>query len=142
MATAKAAAAPVPVTVPRAAAEHLHAEEASADAVVASLVLCSVSAQAPVLAEIRRVLRPGGTFAFYERVRSDRRFSPPSRTCWLRLAVVCRGCHPNRDTVAAIEAAGFAPVTTRRLNFAVHPLSPPVAHVLGAAVSPGPPASS
>lgn len=141
IATAKAESAPVPVEVRAGTAEHIPAGDGSADAVVASLVLCSVRAQAPVLAEIRRVLRPGGTLAFYEHVRSENRLLATVEDmltpAWQRLA---GGCHPNRDTGAAIEAAGFAPVTSRRFNFAVHPLSPPVAHVLGSAVNPGRPA--
>ncbi|TLM85763.1 class I SAM-dependent methyltransferase [Pseudarthrobacter sp. NamE5] len=143
IATAKAASATVPVTVRAGAAEHIPAEDASADALVSSLVLCSVGEQVPVLAEVRRVLRPGGTLAFYEHVRSNRPFfaaiEDMMTPAWQRFA---GGCHPNRDTVAAIEAASFAPVNSRRFNFAVHPLSPPVAHVLGTAVSSGPLASS
>ncbi|RKO25386.1 class I SAM-dependent methyltransferase [Pseudarthrobacter phenanthrenivorans] len=139
MAAAKAAAAPVPVTVVAAPGEHIPAADGSADAVVASLVLCSVGEQAPVLAEIRRVLRPGGILAFYEHVRSDNRLFAAVEDLltpvWQRLA---GGCHPNRDTVRAIEDAGFAPVKSRRFNFAVNALSPPAAHVLGTAVSPGP----
>ena len=137
----RAAAATVPVTVSPAAAEQIPAGDGSADAVVASLVLCSVSEQAPVLAEIRRVLRPGGTLAFYEHVRSENRLIAAVEDmlapAWQRFA---GGCHPNRDTVAAIGEAGFAPAGSRRFNFAVGPLSPAWAHVLGTAISPGQPA--
>ena len=81
------------------------------DAAVASLVLCSVPDAGPALAELRRVLRPGGELRFLEHVRSD---SPrkariqerlDSSGVWPRLG---GGCHCSRDTVAAIEAAGFA----------------------------------
>ncbi|WP_406636767.1 class I SAM-dependent methyltransferase [Pseudarthrobacter quantipunctorum] len=141
IAAARAASAPVPVTVRAGAAEHIPAADASVDAVVSSLVLCSVSEQAPVLAEIRRVLRPGGTLAFYEHVRSENRLIAAVEDvlapAWQRFA---GGCHPNRDTVAAIGEAGFAPVGSRRFNFAVGPLSPAWAHVLGTAISPGQPA--
>ncbi|MFJ5959136.1 class I SAM-dependent methyltransferase [Pseudarthrobacter oxydans] len=143
IAAAKAASAPVPVTVHAGAAEHIPAADASVDAVVSSLVLCSVGEQAPVLAEIRRVLRPGGILAFYEHVRSDNRLFAAVEDllapAWQRFA---GGCHPNRDTVAAIGEAGFVPVGSRRFNFAVLPLSPVLAHVLGTAVSPGPPAGA
>ena len=80
------------------------------DAAVASLVLCSVPDAGPALAELRRVLRPGGELRFLEHVRSD---SPrkariqerlDSSGVWPRLG---GGCHCSRDTVAAIEAAGF-----------------------------------
>ena len=143
IAMAKAGSAPVPVTVRAGAAEHIPAADGSVDAVVASLVLCSVSEQAPVLAEIRRVLRPGGILAFYEHVRSDNgliaRMEDVLTPAWQRLA---GGCHPNRDTVAAIKEAGFRPVASRRFRFAVHPLSPNAAHVLGTAVSPAPSATA
>lgn len=139
IAAAKAASATVPVIVRAGAAEHIPAADASVDAVVSSLVLCSVSEQAPVLAEIRRVLRPGGILAFYEHVRSDSRLLAAVEDllapAWQRFA---GGCHPNRDTVAAIGEAGFVPVGSRRFNFAVLPLSPALAHVLGTAVNPGP----
>ncbi|MBD1590484.1 methyltransferase domain-containing protein [Arthrobacter sp. S1_S22] len=143
IAAANAASAPVPVTVRAGAAEQIPAADASVDAVVSSLVLCSVSEQAPVLAEIRRVLRPGGILAFYEHVRSDSRLLAAVEDllapAWQRFA---GGCHPNRDTVAAIGEAGFVPVGSRRFNFAVLPLSPALAHVLGTAVNPGPTAGA
>ncbi|MDQ0866548.1 class I SAM-dependent methyltransferase [Arthrobacter globiformis] len=72
LAVERAATAAVPVTVRPAAAERIPADDGSVDAVVASLVLCSVADQAAALAEIRRVLRPGGTLAYYEHVRSER----------------------------------------------------------------------
>lgn len=65
-----AAAAPVPVTVVAGTAGSLPAPDASFDAAVCSLVLCSVPDQPAALTEIRRVLRPGGQLRFYEHVRS------------------------------------------------------------------------
>jgi ubiquinone/menaquinone biosynthesis C-methylase UbiE len=133
----KAASAPVPVTVLAAAAEQIPAEDASADGVVTSLVLCSVADQAAVLAEIRRVLHPGGTLAFYEHVRSRHRLLAKAEDlltpAWGRIA---GGCHPNRDTLGAISAAGFTVRDSRRFGFSVHPLVPPVAHILGHATRP------
>jgi len=135
----RAAAATVAVTVSPAAAERLPAPDDSADAVVASLVLCSVADQAAVLAEIRRVLRPGGILAYYEHVRSGHpvlaRAEDLLTPAWQRVA---GGCHPNRDTLTAIMAAGFTVRDNQRFNFAVHPLAPPVAHILGVATSPRP----
>ncbi|MEA2467958.1 MAG: hypothetical protein QOJ57_2084, partial [Thermoleophilaceae bacterium] len=66
-----AAAAAVPVTVVEGTADRLPAADASFDAAVASLVLCSVPDQARALAELRRVLRPGGELRFYEHVIAD-----------------------------------------------------------------------
>ncbi|MCU1531548.1 MAG: SAM-dependent methyltransferase [Arthrobacter sp.] len=125
----------MPITVSPGAAEHI-AAAASVD-VVTSLVLCSVADQAAVLAEIRRVLRPGGTLAFYEHVRSDHRLFAAAEDLltplWRRIA---GGCHPNRDTLNAITAAGFTVQSHRRFGFAVHRLATPVAHILGHATLP------
>jgi ubiquinone/menaquinone biosynthesis C-methylase UbiE len=78
------------------------------DTVVSGLVLCSVPDPARGLAEIRRVLRPGGTLRALEHVRSTRRwkarFQDFIQPAWTRVA---GGCHPNRDTERAVAAAGF-----------------------------------
>ena len=65
-----AAPAPVPITVVRGHAGALPYDAESFDAAVVSLVLCSVPDQAAVLAEVRRVLKPGGELRFFEHVRS------------------------------------------------------------------------
>ena len=93
----------------QAAAEELPFEDASFDHVVASLVFCSVKDQATAFAEVRRVLRPDGTFRFWEHIRND-----DSRfwgTVQDAITPVWRwfgaGCHPNRRTQQAIEDAGL-----------------------------------
>jgi SAM-dependent methyltransferase len=94
--------------VVEAPAEQLPFEDDSFDTAVVTLVLCTVPDPAASLAEIRRVLRPGGKLLFLEHVRSTHeglaawqdRFERP----WKFLA---DGCRCNRDTGAAIEAAGF-----------------------------------
>jgi ubiquinone/menaquinone biosynthesis C-methylase UbiE len=118
-AVAAAAKAPVSVTVRAGAADQLPLAEASLDAAVSSLVLCSVADQAAALAELRRVLKPGGQLRFLEHVRS--RSSGKARaqramdaTVWPRLA---GGCHCSRDTVSAVEAAGFVVDRVRSLDF-------------------------
>lgn len=137
LAMASAASAPVPVTVRAAAADRIPAEDAVADAVVTSLVLCSVPDQAAALREIRRVLRPGGTLAFYEHVRSGNPLVAAAEDlitpAWRRLA---GGCHLNRDTPAAITAAGFTIQACRRFGFSPGPLAPALTHILGTATSP------
>lgn len=137
LALEKAASSSIPVSVIAGAAERIPAENFSVDAVVSSLVLCSVMDQSTALAEIRRVLRPGGTFAFYEHVRSNHL---PLAMAENLLApawqVIAGGCHPNRDTLGAITAAGFTIQDNRRFKFTVHRLAPPVAHILGHATSP------
>src|SRR6184192_3710117 len=67
----------VPIRVVDGVAGRLPVDDQSMDAAVASLVLCSVPDQAAALAELRRVIRPGGQLRFYEHVHSDRQ---PLRT--------------------------------------------------------------
>lgn len=133
-AAAAAATAPIPVTVVAGTAGSLPAADGSFDAAVCSLVLCSVPGQAAALAEIRRVLRPGGELRFYEHVRSNSwmvgLLEDAVTPFWRRSA---GGCHPNRDTVAAIRDAGFDVGEVRRFGFAPAPISPRMAHVIGAA---------
>lgn len=116
-----------------ASAEALPFPDASFDTVVATLVLCTVPRQATALAEIRRVLKPGGRFLFIEHVRAD----APGRALWQdRLEglwkVVGDGCHPNRPTLAEIERAGFA---VDELEQGEVPKAPPIVrpYILGSA---------
>ncbi|UWZ59787.1 class I SAM-dependent methyltransferase [Dactylosporangium aurantiacum] len=134
LATKAATGAPVPVTVVAGTAECLPAEPGTFDAAVCSLVLCSVADPDAALAEIRRVLRPGGQLRFYEHVRSERRLvgllEDAATPLWSRLA---GGCHPNRDTAATIARGGFTITDLDRFGFAPAPLTPRTAHLLGRA---------
>src|SRR4051812_5165686 len=107
-----------PVTVVDGVADRLPVDDASVDAVVSSLVLCSVPDQAAALAEIHRVLRPGGRFFFWEHVRGDgglaRVQGALDATVW---PFVGGGCHVGRDTAAAIGAAGFTVERLERFPF-------------------------
>lgn len=126
--------APVPVEVVEGVAEALPLPDASADTVVASLVLCSVADQRLALQEVRRVLRPGGLLLFYEHVRSEQRLLALTQDLvtpiWRHAA---GNCHPNRDTLAAIRSAGFRILGVRRFGFAPASPGPRLAHILGAA---------
>ena len=137
LALAAASHAPVPVTVKDGVAESLPAADASVDVVVSSLVLCSVADQSVVLAEVVRVLRPGGLLLFYEHVRSAHRVLGAAEDLltplWSRMA---GGCHPNRDTAAAIAGAGLTVQDLERFGFSVLPGNPRLAHVLGSASKP------
>jgi SAM-dependent methyltransferase len=93
----------------RASAEALPFGDGVFDTVVCGLVLCTVDDPPRALAELRRVLRPGGQLRALEHVRSLRpwraRLQDAIQPAWTRLA---GGCHPNRDTERAVHAAGFA----------------------------------
>ncbi len=93
----------------QAAAEELPFDDASFDHVVASLVFCSVRDQAQAFAEVRRVLRPDGTFRFWEHIRNDdSRFWGTVQDAITPIwRWVGAGCHPNRRTQQAIEDAGL-----------------------------------
>jgi SAM-dependent methyltransferase len=112
----RAAAATFPVEVLDAPAERLPLADASVDAVVSTAVLCSVDDPARALAEARRVLRPGGRLLFIEHVRAEGRRARLQDRLTPAWSAMCGGCHPNRDTVAAIRAAGFAITALRRLD--------------------------
>jgi SAM-dependent methyltransferase len=128
--------APAPIRVVAGTAEALPAEDATFDTAVASLVLCTVADLDRALAEIRRVLRPGGRLRFFEHVRADvprlAHWQDRLQRPWGWLA---GGCHPNRDTVAAITAAGLRVVELDRFDLQAMP-PPARPHVLGVAQRP------
>lgn len=132
---AKAVAfAPRPVAVVDAVAERLPFADRAFDTAVASLVLCSVDDPGASLAELRRVLRPDGRLLVYEHVRAE----DPRRAARQDLlerpwGLVGAGCHPNRATPHAVEAAGFVWEELRRFEMPGLWLAAP--HVLGVARS-------
>lgn len=131
-----AAGAPVPVEVVGNAAETIPLADGVADAVVFSLVLCSVPDQGAALAEARRVLRPGGELRYYEHVaepvgtRMRRVQQLVDRSgLWARAG---GGCQVARDTGVAIRAAGFDVVREEVEQFG--PRGTPVRrHLMGVA---------
>jgi ubiquinone/menaquinone biosynthesis C-methylase UbiE len=127
-----------PIRVVDAVADRLPFEDGAFDAAVAAQVLCSVPSQATALAELRRVVRPGGELRFYEHVLADRPgYARFQRLAGLVTPHVAGGCHPDRDTGRAIEEAGFEIERCRRFNFRTSLLDMPVApRILGAARRP------
>jgi SAM-dependent methyltransferase len=114
--------------------EHLDLPDASADMVVSSLVLCTVRDPAAVLAEIQRLLRPGGRYAFVEHVGAKdrpvlRRVQRMVRRPW---AWAFEGCSCERDLASLIANAGFSSVDMEEYH--IHsPILPFNTHVAGIA---------
>ncbi|MPZ88624.1 MAG: methyltransferase domain-containing protein [Nitriliruptorales bacterium] len=139
IAQGEAERASVPVEVVDGVAERLPVGDATFDAAVASLMLCSVPDQQVALGELHRVIRPGGELRFLEHVRAE---TPAlervqrllDATIW---PILGGGCHAGRDTAAAIQAAGFAISRLDRFIFpegrVPFPTSP---HILGVASRP------
>ncbi|MCW0213966.1 MAG: methyltransferase domain-containing protein [Pseudonocardia sp.] len=93
-------------------AERTGLPDGSVDCVISSLVLCTVPDPAEVLAEVRRILRPGGTYRFVEHVVA--RAGTPTRALQRALrrpwAWTFEGCSCERDLAVPLRAAGFAHV--------------------------------
>ena len=107
-------------------AESIPLPDHSVDAVVGTYVLCSVGDQAAALAEVRRVLVPGGRVIFVDHV-----IAPPRtlKRAVQRVATpiakrVCHGCHWDRDTERALAEAGFLATDIRRLRVRSSPFGP------------------
>ncbi|MEO6116369.1 MAG: methyltransferase domain-containing protein [Pseudolysinimonas sp.] len=117
-------------------AEQTGLPDDSVDTVISSLVLCSVDDPAAVLAEIRRILRPGGTFRFVEHVvakngTATRAVQRALRRPW---AWTFEGCSCERDLESDVRAAGFASVDIER--YRIHtPFVPFNTHIAGTATA-------
>ncbi|MBI4460794.1 MAG: class I SAM-dependent methyltransferase [Acidobacteria bacterium] len=114
-------------------AEQLPAGDSSADAVVSTLVLCSVRDPTASLREISRVLKTGGRFVFIEHVAAPRGtalrwWQGLLRPVWKRIA---DGCHPDRETWLTIGQAGFSSVHCEHFRL---PLGPVATQIAGFAI--------
>lgn len=116
--------------------ERVDLPDASVDAVISSLVLCSVGDPVAVLAEVRRILRPGGRFGFAEHVAAR----PGTPTRWVQRALrrpwawIFEGCSCERDLAGAIEGAGFSRVDLD--HYRIHsPFLPFNTHIAGTAIA-------
>jgi ubiquinone/menaquinone biosynthesis C-methylase UbiE len=142
MAVEAAKEATIPIRVIAAMADRLPIETASVDAAVVAGVLCSVPDAPGALAELMRVVRPGGELRFYEHVRAQHRLPALGQqllgaTVWPR---VFGGCHPAKDTAATLREAGFVLGDDDVDRFTFRPPTPfsiPVApRILGRAIRP------
>jgi ubiquinone/menaquinone biosynthesis C-methylase UbiE len=97
-----------PVELSEGSAEDIPLDDRAVDHVVMTWTLCSVADPAKALAEVRRVLRPGGSLLFIEHGRSPdprlQRWQERLTPLWRRLA---GGCHLDRPIEALIQAAGL-----------------------------------
>jgi len=112
--------------------EQLEVGSDSVDAVISTLVLCSVADVGTTLREIRRVLRPGGRFLFMEHVAAPPRTRLRHLQRLIRPLARCLadGCCPDRETGRAIEAAGFSTLRYERFTLALPIVGP---HIAGTA---------
>jgi ubiquinone/menaquinone biosynthesis C-methylase UbiE len=108
LAAKRAAACPVPIDYIGADAQSLPADDASVDSVLSTWTLCTIPDASGALAEICRVLRPGGAFHFVEHglapdptvARIQQRLTPLQHRAF-------GGCHLNRQIDQLIAAAGL-----------------------------------
>ena len=104
----RAARAHAPVEIVIGSAEELPFAAGSFDTVVFTFAFCSVADTAKVLAELRRVLVPGGRLLMLEHVhlpwRPGRRLQSRAAPAW---AAAAGGCRLDRDTVGLVRAAGL-----------------------------------
>jgi SAM-dependent methyltransferase len=116
--------------------ERIDLPDGSTDTVVSSLVLCTVSDPAAVLAEIRRILVPGGRFSFAEHVAAE----PRTPTRWSQRilrrpwAWVFEGCSCERDLAGVIASAGFTSIDVK--PYRIHsPFVPFNTQIAGTAIA-------
>ena len=126
---AAAAQYPFAIDIRLGSAEELPAADNSIDAVVSTHVLCSVPNQARALAEIQRVLKPGGRFIFIEHVAAPRGTRQRQLQDWVRPVwqALADGCHPNLETWQAINAAGFATLDYEHFAMGLPVIKPHIA---------------
>jgi ubiquinone/menaquinone biosynthesis C-methylase UbiE len=103
----------------------------SVDTVVSTLVLCTVPSLDYTISEIYRILKPGGKFIFLEHVAAPkgslmRAFQTVIKPFW---KIVADGCNPDRETLEAIQNAGFSEINSESFKIFNTFVSPHIAGV-------------
>jgi SAM-dependent methyltransferase len=113
--------------------EALPAADQSMDVVVTTLVLCSVRDVPKTLAEIRRVLRPGGKYLFIEHVAAPQGSGLRRLQNWITplWSFFADGCHPNREVWRQLEAVGFSHLEITHVDVDMPVIKP---HIVGYAI--------
>ena len=116
-------------------AEAMDVADASVDVVLATLVLCSVDDPGRVIADVRRVLVPGGRLLFLEHVAAPagtvlRGAQAVARPFW---SFLCDGCCPDRETGALLRAAGFQALELEEFRLPVREALVTAPHIVGEA---------
>jgi len=118
-------------------AEPLPFDDASFDTVVAAFVHCTIPDPSSALAEIARVLRPGGRYLFLEHVRAEDSSLLGRFQDLLELPhrYIAAGCHPNRRTASLLDRS---PLQVERLDHGTQPRSFPTVRptIIGSAIRP------
>ena len=134
----KAEASDLDVSVVHAPAERLPFPDDSFDTAVATLVLCTVDDPEAAVAEVARVLKPGGRLIFLEHVRAQdpglAKWQDRLHPLWVRFG---HGCHCNRPT---LDTIGASPLEVESHRHGRIPKAPPIVRPLvsGVAVLPRP----
>ena len=136
LARARTSAGGPPVTFVRAQAEALPFKDEAFDAVVSTANMCSVGEPVRALAEIRRVVKSGGEYRFFDHVRYENGFGAFVQDLLtpLHRRLLGAGCHLNRKTGNLVQEAGFSSTEIERLNpLPIFPMGVYRPHVKGIA---------
>ncbi len=122
-----------PIEIITGTAEDIPLADDSVDAVVSTLVLCSVDSVTDSLSEVKRILKPHGQFLFMEHVAAHQRTWLRSIQYWVKpfWKRIGDGCHPDRETWKFIEDAGFDQVEIEHFGLSLPVVGP---HIMGTAV--------
>jgi ubiquinone/menaquinone biosynthesis C-methylase UbiE len=113
-ATKRAADLGLTVELAEAAAEHLPSPDATFDTVVCTLSLCSVTDDRAAIAEMHRVLRPGGQLLFLDHVAATNRILLTLQRLWEKVTLRVAGDYQTRHPLPLVEQAGFVISDSRR----------------------------